>query len=42
MKAQRFLNTSEIFVGILVIGLLGLICDRIIAFLNKRFFPWAT
>jgi NitT/TauT family transport system permease protein len=42
MKAQRFLNTSEIFVGILVIGLLGLICDRFFAYLNKRFFPWAS
>ncbi len=40
MKAQRFLNTDEIFVGIIVIGLLGLISDRIFAFLNKRLFPW--
>ncbi|WP_042171243.1 ABC transporter permease [Paenibacillus gorillae] len=41
MKAQRFLNTDQIFVGIIVIGLLGLISDRIFAFMNKRFFPWA-
>jgi len=41
MKAQRFLNTEEIFVGIIVIGLLGLISDRIFAFLQKRLFPWA-
>ncbi|MFC4777199.1 ABC transporter permease [Paenibacillus sp. GCM10023252] len=41
MKAQRFLNTDQIFVGIIVIGLLGLISDRIFAFLNRRFFPWA-
>ncbi|MDQ6422811.1 ABC transporter permease [Paenibacillus sp. LHD-117] len=41
MKAQRFLNTEEIFVGIIVIGGLGLISDRIFAFLNKRLFPWA-
>ncbi|ANE48790.1 nitrate transport permease nrtB [Paenibacillus swuensis] len=40
MKAQRFLNTEQIFVGIIVIGLLGLISDRIFAFLNKRLFPW--
>lgn len=40
MKAQRFLNTEEIFVGIFVIGLLGLISDRIFAFLNRRLFPW--
>lgn len=40
MKAQRFLNTEIIFVGILVIGLLGLITDRFFAFCHKRFFPW--
>ncbi|QYR21664.1 ABC transporter permease [Paenibacillus sp. sptzw28] len=41
MKAQRFLNTDQIFVGIIVIGLLGLISDRIFAFLSRRLFPWA-
>ena len=41
MKAQRFLNTDQIFVGILVIGLLGLIIDRLFAWLNKKLFPWA-
>ena len=29
LKAQRFLDTSSIFMGILVIGLLGLITDRL-------------
>ncbi len=41
MKAQRFLDTELIFVGIIVIGLLGLIIDRIFAILNKKLFPWA-
>jgi NitT/TauT family transport system permease protein len=41
MKAQRFLVTENIFVGIFVIGLLGLISDRIFAFLNRRLYPWA-
>lgn len=41
MKAQRFLNTEQIFVGLIVIGLLGLISDRIFAFLNRRLYPWA-
>jgi NitT/TauT family transport system permease protein len=41
MKAQRFLNTEQIFVGIIVIGLLGLISDRIFAYLNKTLYPWA-
>ncbi|WP_248925689.1 ABC transporter permease [Paenibacillus hamazuiensis] len=40
MKAQRFLNTDIIFVGIIVIGLLGLITDRMFAYCHKRFFPW--
>jgi NitT/TauT family transport system permease protein len=40
MKAQRFLNTEQIFVGIIVIGLLGLMSDRVFAYCNRRFFPW--
>lgn len=40
MKAQRFLNTDIIFVGIIVIGLLGLITDRAFALLHKRLFHW--
>lgn len=41
MKAQRFLNTDVIFVGIIVIGLLGLIIDRCFALLNRKLFHWA-
>lgn len=41
MKAQRFLDTESIFVGIIVIGLLGLVIDRCFAYLNKKLFPWA-
>ncbi|MNQ96153.1 putative aliphatic sulfonates transport permease protein SsuC [compost metagenome] len=40
MKAQRFLNTDQIFVGIIAIGLLGLLTDRTFAYCHKRFFPW--
>ncbi|MGG1552224.1 ABC transporter permease [Paenibacillus ferrarius] len=40
MKAQRFLNTDQIFVGIIVIGLLGLLTDRTFAYCHRRFFPW--
>ncbi|MCR1842673.1 ABC transporter permease [Murimonas intestini] len=40
LKSQRFLKTDAIFGGILLIGLLGLITDRIFAFLNKKLFPW--
>lgn len=41
MKAQRFLNTELIFVGILMIGLLGLVIDRCFAIAGKKLFPWA-
>ncbi|QGQ97388.1 ABC transporter permease [Paenibacillus psychroresistens] len=40
MKAQRFLNTDQIFAGIIVIGLLGLLTDRIFAYCHRKFFPW--
>lgn len=41
LKAQRFLHTESIFSGILVIGVLGLITDRMFAFAIKKMFPWA-
>lgn len=41
LKAQRFLHTESIFSGILVIGVLGLITDRLFAFAIKKMFPWA-
>jgi binding-protein-dependent transport system inner membrane component len=40
MKAQRFLKTDAIFTGILIIGLLGLITDRVLDILNKILFHW--
>lgn len=41
MKAQRFLRTDEIFVGILILGLLGLATDLAFKFLQPRLLPWA-
>lgn len=41
MKAQRFMNTDVIFVGILVIGLLGLAIDRFFVLLERLLFPWS-
>lgn len=41
LKAQRYVKTDAIFAGILVIGLLGLITDRILVWTNKKLFPWA-
>ncbi len=41
MKAQRFLRTEEIFVGIFVLGLLGLFTDLLFKFVQPRLVPWA-
>ena len=41
MKAQRFLRTDEIFTGIIVLGLLGLVTDMLFKWLQPRLLPWA-
>lgn len=41
LNAQRFLQTSYMFVGILVIGILGFISDRLFVFAGKKIFAWA-
>ncbi len=41
MKAQRFLRTDEIFVGLLILGLLGLITDMAFKWATPRLLPWA-
>lgn len=41
LKSQRFLKTGNIFMGILVIGLLGLLTDCIFNLIIKKAFPWA-
>jgi len=40
LKAQRFLQTDKIFVGILMIGVIGLAMDQIFRLLHRRAFPW--
>lgn len=42
LKAQRFLQTDRIFVGIIVIGLIGLGTDQILRWIHRRLFPWAS
>lgn len=42
MRAQRFLDTEAIILGILVIGALGLITDTLFKQGYKKFFPWMT
>lgn len=41
MKAQRFLRTDEIFVGLIILGALGLATDMLFKFLQPRLLPWA-
>jgi NitT/TauT family transport system permease protein len=41
LKAQRFLQTDRIFVGIIVIGLIGLGSDQLLRWAHRRLFPWA-
>lgn len=41
LNAQRFLRTSYMFVGILTIGVLGLISDRLFVLAGKKLFSWA-
>ncbi len=40
LQAQRFLDTAKIFVGIIVIGLIGLSFDLLFRGLHKQLFPW--
>jgi len=40
LQAQRFMNTATIFVGILIIGCIGLLFDLFFRFVHKRLFPW--
>lgn len=40
MKAQRFFQSEAIFAGILVIGIIGLVTDRLFALMIKLMFPW--
>jgi NitT/TauT family transport system permease protein len=41
LKAQRFLQTDRIFVGVAIIGLIGLATDQILRFAHRKLFPWA-
>lgn len=42
MMAQRFLKTDEIFVGILLIGVIGLGIDFVFKLIFKLMVPWAV
>lgn len=40
LKAQRFLQTDKIFVGILLIGFIGLVMDQLFRLAHRKAFPW--
>ena len=40
MKAQRFLQTESIILGILIIGLMGLVTDMLFKLAYRRMFRW--
>ena len=40
MQSQRFLKTTHIIVGILVIGIIGIFIDIFFKWLYKKVFPW--
>lgn len=42
LRAQRFLQTDRIFVGISLIGVIGLITDQVIRRLHRALFPWLS
>jgi NitT/TauT family transport system permease protein len=42
ITAQRFLRTDEIFVGIILIGLIGLVIDYVFKLLFRLAVPWAV
>lgn len=41
LQAQRYLRTDEVFAGILLIGLVGLLIDLGMAYIRPLFLPWA-
>ncbi|KRL33143.1 binding-protein-dependent transport system inner membrane protein [Liquorilactobacillus uvarum DSM 19971] len=40
LQAQRTFQVDSIFVGILTLGIIGLIVDTLLTFLNKKIFAW--
>ena len=40
LKAQRFLQTDKIFVGIILIGVIGLVMDQLFRLAHHKAFPW--
>ncbi|MDA1193525.1 MAG: ABC transporter permease subunit [Candidatus Poribacteria bacterium] len=39
-QQARYKNFDNVFAGIIIIGLIGLLTDQVLAFIGKRLFPW--
>jgi NitT/TauT family transport system permease protein len=39
-QAQRFMRTEELFVGIIMFGIIGLLTDLLLRYLGRWLFPW--
>ncbi len=42
VEAQRFMRTADVFAGILLVGLVGLLLDVVLEYIKPVFFPWQT
>lgn len=42
VRSQRYLLTERIFVAVLVIGILGIVTDKLFARCYYRWFPWSV
>lgn len=40
VEAQRYMRTTEVFAGILLVGLVGLLLDLALGYIKPLFFPW--
>lgn len=40
LQAQRLVQTDKIFVGIILIGMIGLIIDQLFRLIHRFAFPW--
>jgi NitT/TauT family transport system permease protein len=41
-QEQRYRHFDNVYAGIVIIGLVGLICDQVLSFVGKFLFPWET
>jgi NitT/TauT family transport system permease protein len=41
LRAQRYLQTDRIFVGVIIIGFIGLVTDQALRLVHRKLFHWA-